>query len=657
MNKNTIVGGLLMAIICVAWWFSGPSPEEIAQAQREKKMRDSLAQVAIVDSVAQEEIARQLAAQGATLNPQDSAAVAAADSIENAHRLMKWGNLANAAVGEARQVVIENSKMKVVLSTKGGQPAEVILKEYEDYKGDSLRLFTAEGNEMYYTFYSIGGKYLTTEELYFEPVAVTDSSAAMRLRTNDGAVIDFVYNLKADSYVLDYTIHSLNLDRMISPTQASLSLTWNQRLPRTELGNVFEGRYSQMYYKYAGQSSNDLSSTSADDETLDSRMTWISFENQFFSSMLISNDLFSAGRLSSLPIKPEQDEEHIKQYKAELEFDIDLKGEQIVPMAMFLGPKDYYLLKSYNDVVAEQIGKSDESLALQNSYYLGWPIVRHVNRWIIIPLFWLLNKLFSNYGIIILLMTLFIKLITLPMTYKSYMSSAKMRIANKLPEAIAIQEKYPNQEDAMTKQQELMAFYGKLGVSPTGGCLPMLIQWPVLLALFYFFPTSIELRHQPFLWADDLSTYDAILTWDANIPVVNWIFGNHLSLFCLLMTVTNIFYTWLMQKQNPAQQGMPGMKMMMYVMPLMFLFVLNNYSAGLSYYYFLSTLFGIIITYGIRWSINEDKILETLKKNLKNPKKGAGKANGWMARLQEMQRQQEAALKKQREEQARKARR
>ena len=266
-----------------------------------------------------------------------------------------------------------------------------------------------------------------------------------------------------------------------------------------------------------------------------------------------------------------------------------------------------------------------------------------------------MDKFIHSYGIIILLMTLFIKLVTLPMTYKSYKSTARMRIANQMPEVQALNEKYPNQEDAMQKQQEMMQLYSKMGVSPTGGCLPMLIQWPVLIALFYFFPTSIELRHQPFLWADDLSTYDAFLTWNTNIPI----FGNHLSLFCLLMTAVNIFYTWLMQKQTPSNQAMPGMKWMMYLMPLMFLFFLNNYSAGLSYYYFLSTLFGILITYGIRWSMNEDKILAEMKENLKNPKKSkAGKkTSGWVARLQEIQKEQERQMKKQREEQQRKLRR
>ena len=332
------------------------------------------------------------------------------------------------------------------------------------------------------------------------------------------------------------------------------------------------------------------------------------------------------------------------------------KGEQIVPMTYFIGPNNYSLLKDMNDEVSKRIGKSDESLQLQNSIYLGWPIVRHINRWIVIPIFHFLDNFGIGYGIIILLLTIFIKLVTLPFTYKSFKSSAKMRIAQKMPEVQAINEKYPNQEDAMVKQQALMALYGKMGVNQMGGCLPMLLSWPVLIALFYFFPTSIELRGESFLWAKDLSTYDAILTWENPIPVVNWIFHGHLSLFCIIMTVVQLFYTWLMQKQNPSQQAMPGMKAMMYFMPLMFLFFLNQYSAGLSYYYFLSTLLGIIITYAIRWSMDEDKILEQLKANLKKPAK-ASKATGWAAKLQEIQRQQQEQLKKQREEQARRQRR
>jgi YidC/Oxa1 family membrane protein insertase len=309
------------------------------------------------------------------------------------------------------------------------------------------------------------------------------------------------------------------------------------------------------------------------------------------------------------------------------------------------------LLSSIDDQAAAHVGLEEGSLQLQKLVPLGWGIFGWVNKYIVIPVFHLFSRFIGNYGVIILLLTLFIKLITLPFTYKSYLSSAKMRIVNKLPEVIAINEKYPNQEDAMAKQQALMGIYSKVGVSPMGGCLPMLFQWPVLLALFYFFPTSIELRGQGFLWADDLSTYDSIYSWSTNIPVISWIFGNHISLFCLLMTATNIIYTRISMQQNAGQQTMPGMKLMMYGMPLMFFAILNNYSSGLSLYYFLSTLFGIIQTYIIRATMDENKLMAQMQANLKNPKRA--KKGGWMARLQEAQRQQMKELEKQRERQQR----
>lgn len=662
MNKNTLIGSILMCLLFIGYvWVNQPTPEQLEQMRRE---RDSIAaqqREAIVDSVAQAELAN-LKANNETLNQLDSAAIAAADSIANVRLVQKYGNLAAAAKPQEctpEVITLKNNKLTVDIATRGGQISAVTLNSYDDYLGNPLQLFNAQNQQFFYTFYSIRGNYVTTEELYFQPVEVTDTTACMRLVSADGGVLDFVYRLNPDSYLVDYTIHTRGLDNIISPTQPSLSLTWNQRMPRTELGRDFEGRYSQLYYKYAGQSTNDLSSMSDDDESLDGRMTWVSYQNQFFSTMLVTNDLFNAGKITSLPIKEEDDENAIKLYKSELEFDIELKGEQVIPMCWYMGPKDYWVLSDMNDIVAKKVGKTNESLEMEDSFYLGWRfIVHYVNSWVIIPLFHFMDKFISNYGIIILLMTLFIKLVTLPMTYKSYKSSARMRIAQQLPEVQALNAKYPNQEDAMQKQQEIMALYSRMGVNQMGGCVPMLIQWPVLIALFYFFPTSIELRHQPFLWADDLSTYDAFFTWEADIPVIGWIFGHHLSLFCLLMTITNVFYTWLMQKQNPSQQAMPGMKAMMYFMPLMFLFFLNQYSAGLSYYYFLSTLFGIVITYAIKWSMDEKKILEELKYNLAHPKKAkASKSSGWIAKLQEMQRQQEEALRKQREEQAKRQRR
>ena len=556
---------------------------------------------------------------------QDSAQIALLDSLNNVKLLQTYGTLAERTQGTEQKVVLQNNVLRLTISTKGGQIEEAVLKQYDDYQGDTLVVFTEKNNDLYYTLNTPKGSF-NTDKFYFEPVNVTDTTATLCLRASDGAEFNFVYALTGpDSYLVNYSIETKNIENMIN--DRTVLMNWRQSLPRTELGRDFEGRYSQMYYKYSGHSTEDLSSSSRDDETLDGRMSWVSFQNQFFSTMFITNDLFTAGRLTSEPVKEEEDPNVIKRYAAEnLEFELDTKAaSQTIPMCFYIGPKDYWKLDDMNDLAASFIGKQNEDLDLEDSFYLGWRfIVHYINSWVIIPLFHFMDKFISSYGIIILLMTLFIKLITLPMTYKSYKSTARMRIANQMPEVQALNEKYPDQADAMQKQQEMMA-------------------------------TSIELRHQPFLWADDLSTYDAFLTWDTNIPI----FGNHLSLFCLLMTAVNIVYTWIMQKQTPSSQAMPGMKWMMYLMPLMFLFFLNNYSAGLSYYYFLSTLFGIIITYGIRWSMNEDKILAEMKENLRNPKKAkpGKKASGWVARLQEIQREQERQMKKQREEQQRKLRR
>ena len=630
----------MCALLFGYMYVSQPTPEQIEAARR---YNDSIARAnaeAAVKEVAEAAVADTILGEEATVQEatvQDSAQIALLDSLNNVKLLQTYGTLAECTQGTEQKVVLQNNVLRLTISTKGGQIEEAVLKQYDDYQGDTLVVFTEKNNDLYYTLNTPKGSF-NTDKFYFEPVNVTDTTATLRLRASDGAEFNFVYALTGpDSYLVNYSIETKN---------------------RTELGRDFEGRYSQMYYKYSGHSTEDLSSSSRDDETLDGRMSWVSFQNQFFSTMFITNDLFTAGRLTSEPVKEEEDPNVIKRYAAEnLEFELDTKAaSQTIPMCFYIGPKDYWKLDDMNDLAASFIGKQNEDLDLEDSFYLGWRfIVHYINSWVIIPLFHFMDKFISSYGIIILLMTLFIKLITLPMTYKSYKSTARMRIANQMPEVQALNEKYPDQADAMQKQQEMMALYSKMGVSPTGGCLPMLIQWPVLIALFYFFPTSIELRHQPFLWADDLSTYDAFLTWDTNIPI----FGNHLSLFCLLMTAVNIVYTWIMQKQTPSSQAMPGMKWMMYLMPLMFLFFLNNYSAGLSYYYFLSTLFGIIITYGIRWSMNEDKILAEMKENLKNPKKAkpGKKASGWVARLQEIQREQERQMKKQREEQQRKLRR
>lgn len=650
MNKNTITGFILMALLVIGFsWYNQPTPEQI-EAQR--RYQDSIAlvqQQAAVEAAAQNIVNSQMALQG------DSAATSAAtDSVRALRRIQKYGVMAPLSEGESSLVTLSNENIKVSIDTKGGIPQHVELLKYTNYLKQNVVLFNAEDNQLYFTFLASNGKYLSTADFYFTPLHQTDSSVVMRLAVDEECYLDFVYALSPDSYVLDFSIRYRGLDNVISPTQPSMTVNWNQKLARQEQGRTFEERYSALYYKYVDDDVDELSESSSDDERVSGSLMWVAFKNQFFSSVLISKGIFNAGELTSSVISEEQDINYLKQYNAELEFDINLSSTEIesIPMAYYFGPNSYPLLSDIDDEVAHLLHVSDDALQLQKLVPLGWGIFGWVNRFLVIPVFNVLSRFISNYGIIILLLTLFIKLITFPFTYKSYMSSAKMRVVNKLPEVAAINEKYKNPEDAMAKQQAMMAFYQKVGVSPMGGCLPMLLSWPVLLALFYFFPNSIELRGQSFLWAHDLSTYDAIISWDVNIPIISWIFGNHISLFCVLMTATNIIYTKISMSQNAGQQTMPGMKLMMYGMPLMFFAILNNYSAGLSYYYFLSTLLGIIQTYAIRAFVSEDKILQTLKENLKNPKK-APKKKGWIEKLQEIQRRQEQELRQQRERQQR----
>lgn len=624
-------------------------------AEREAARKQQLAaQQLLDDQKRQQELATAQTIESLSTEQQDSLQQAQA-LLDSLNSFKKFGPLAAATVGEAKVITLENDLLSVDINTLGGMIEKVTLKKYiNNLDSTTLTIFNANNNKMEIAFEG-RGQYrddISTADLYFEPVNLTNNSVTMLLQGAEGGKLELVYTLNEDSYLVDFEVKTTQLDRYAHDTR--FNLIWEQKLLRTEVGRDFEERYSSLYYRFNGESPDDddlEASASNGVKAVNGPMTWFSFKNQFFSSMLVGRNIFCDGELRSSVIdeKAQGGYNYLKNYKADLYFDLPKGEEANEKMVFFFGPNNYPLLDDLSEVVAEKVGLGDEDIEMEHSIYLGWPIVRLVNRFIVLPFFHWLDGFSLNYGLIILLMTLLIKAITYPFTRKSMISAAKMRIANKLPEAQKIIEKYPNQEDAMKKQQELMALYSKMGVSQMGGCIPMLLQWPVLIALFYFFPTSIELRGQSFLWAHDLSTYDAVLTWNTYIPVVDWIFHQHLSLFCILMTITNVAYTWLMQKQNPAQEGMPGMKMMMYLMPLMFLAVLNNYSAGLSYYYFLSTLFSILMTYGIRATTNEEKIKAQLLDNLYHPKKGSQRSGcaGLMANLQEVQKQQQAEMKKQ----------
>lgn len=399
---------------------------------------------------------------------------------------------------------------------------------------------------------------------------------------------------------------------------------------------MFEDRYVNLSYKYMADDVEHLSETKSDSEKISNRLRWIGYKDMFFSTVLISEEGFEATTLDS---KSYAAGEVLKQFKTNTSVAFDLRGEKPTELSYYFGPNKFALLKSFDKGV-----DSDLQLDLEKLVPLGWGIFRWVNQYFVIPLFDFLGKFIPNYGLLIFLLTVIVKLILYPLTYKSYMSSAKMRVLR--PQVEEINAKYPGQDQALERQKATMELYSRAGASPLSGCLPLLLQMPILIALFMFFPSAIELRHESFLWASDLSTYDAIVSWDVQIPLISTFFGNHISLFCLLMTVTNIAYTkFNMDMTNTGQEQMPGMKAMMYLMPVMFMFIFNSYASGLTYYYFISMVISIAQTLLFRYTVNEEKLLAKLEENKKRPMK----KSSFLKRLEEAQKIQEENLRKQKE--------
>ncbi len=441
---------------------------------------------------------------------------------------------------------------------------------------------------------------------------------------------------KGESYVVRMRVVQKNMAALVQSNNRNLGFSWTQDLARQERGRMFEERNSALYYKYAGGSVENLSESKDKTEERKAKIRWIGFKNQFFSTVMIADRPFNTADFSSTVL---HGSDYLKNFQAEaVSNDYDWNSPNPASFSLFIGPNLYPLLSDLDRTVM-----TDDDLDLTRLVPLGWTLFRWINTGIVIPVFTFLGKFISNYGIIILLLTIFIKLILFPLTYKSFRSQAVMRVL--APEIKAINDKYPGTENAMTRQQKTMALYSQAGANPMSGCLPILLQMPVLIAMFAFFPSCIELRGQSFLWAHDLSAPDAIISWSGNIPLITKYFGNHISLFCLLMTATNIVYTYL-NSQNQAN-SMPGMKWMMYLMPVFFMVFFNNYAAGLSYYYFLSLLITIIQTYAFRFFIKDETVRARMKENAKKPKK----KSGFMARLEEMQRQQQAMLREQQKQQ------
>ena len=624
MDKNTWIGFLLIAAIIVGFsMLNRPSKEELAERQR---LQDSINAVRLAEAEAQrisDAITASLTdAKGATA-PESESQEALQARINAA-----YGNLAPAAQGEEQWITLANDHLRLTLSTHGGTIQRAELLDYHA-SGDSINplcLFRGDETEMAFTLVTANNRIVQTSNLYFTPVA-TDVPNRVVLRlptTSESAYIDFVYDL-SDNYMVHLSIEPHNMQTELAQNVNSMELHWRQLIPQQEQGRKFEERYARLQYMLAGGDIEELSETKDDSDKESARVRWIGYKDQFFSSVLIADDAFTGSFFRSMVQGKHSG--YIKEYATQTSVSFDLTGKNPTGMRMYLGPNHYHTLKAYDEGV-----EKEDRLYLNKLVPLGWKIVSWINTALVIPMFDLFTSWGLHIGIVILLMTLVIKLIILPFVFVSYKSSAKMRALK--PQIDAINEKYPA-EKMQERQAATMQLYQQAGVSPMSGCLPMLFQFPVLMAMFWFLPTAIELRGKSLLWAPDLSTYDAVFHWGFNIPLL----GDHLSLFCLLMTVTNIVYTYITMQSQATDPNMKFMKYMMYAMPLMFLFIFNDYAAGLSYYYLVSLFFTILQTMIFRWTLNDEKMLAEMEAN---KKKKAGKPkSGFMQRLEQMQREQQ----------------
>ncbi len=688
MDKNSITGMLLMcAVIFGFMWLNKPSEAQLAEQRR---IQDSIAQVEAqaqkldatqgdVDTLTTTEVAQlreimaampaesqkiendevKLALTGGQLTGTIVAGdttvsidevTATTSANPKAHNLAvaavkramdvyaKNGSFAGALSGTEQIIKLENDSLAIELSTKGGIISRAALKGYKAYNAPQVEVFSP-GENMYGFTLSNNSQRFDTRNFFFTPRQLNDSTVLMQIDLGGGASWGLQYTLVPGSYMVRMQMVQQGMTQIIPLNINTVDFDWTQKMSRHEEGKMFEERNSAIYYKYSGKG-GDVEYTKEsgdDDKEIKDKLKWISTKNQFFSAVLIADSVMTGAQLTSREIQKDTPdyEKFLKQLTIHTTMPYASDKAQPASFYFYLGPNRYKVLSSYDKY------SPAEDLKLTRLIPLGWKLFRWINTGVIIPVFNWLGTFLTNYGIIILILTIIIKLVLSPLTYKTYISQAKMRFLK--PDIEAINAKYPNQEDAIKRQQKTMELYSQAGASPFGGCLPMLLQMPILIAMFTFFPSCIELRGQSFLWAQDLSAPDKIVSWTGQIPFITNYFGNHISLFCLLMTVTNIIYTWLTMQSQQSSQQMPGMKWMMYLMPLMFLVFFNNYASGLSYYYFISLLITIAQTYSSRLLVSEEKVRATIAANRAKPKK----KSGFMARLEEAQRQQQEALRQQ----------
>ena len=599
-DKNSLTGFVLMFLILLIFnFYFLPTNEEISEQKEDVKTENNISEPKSINT----------------------------DKIEltSDEKEKKYGVFSNSAESEFNEYVIENDKIKVIVSNKGGRINSVTIKEgpnkkqYKTYDGNELEIFNSDSSLFNLNFST--GISINTKDLFFNPTQISKDEITMRLEVDSSHFIDFNYKLKED-YLVDFDINLIGMNEVIPNELNFMNLQWQMKTPQTEKSRENQDMYTGIYYQYfADKDDIDyLGYTNSNDiEKISNKLSWVAFQQQFFSSILVAENGIKNTNLTSIK---EENSDYVKNLSAEFEIDYNHNDYENIGFQFYFGPNHYKQLQSYNKNFEEIIP-------------LGWGIFGWVNKYIIINIFDFLSRFFSNYGLIIFLLTVIIKLALSPFTYKAYLSQAKMKVLK--PEIDKITEKH-KQKDPMKAQQETMNFYRKAGVNPMGGCLPMLFQFPILIAMFRFFPASIELRSESFLWADDLSAYDSILDLPFEIPF----YGDHVSLFTLLMTISTLLYTRMNSQMATGQ--MAQMKWMMYLMPIMFLGFFNNYAAGLSYYYFLANMFTFSQQFLMRRFIDDEALLKEIEENKKKPRK----KSKFQKRLEEMQKMQEQKMKQRR---------
>jgi len=616
MDRNTIIGLGVIGLLLVGYSIMTKPQREAQMAERQR-----LDSIARVEQVRAMEAARQAEA---SLPVTETESGAELDSVSMDRLSSELGDFANAAAGTSEQVVLENENVKLSFSTLGGRPYTVELKKYQTH--DSLPLYLFDGDSTIFALqFFAENRSINTGELYFTPVIenLSDEDGrsyqqlTMEMAISESASISYIYRLFDDDYMMDFDMRFKGLDQYRTDR---MEFKFDFYAPSQEKGYQNEAMYTTLFYRYHGgdvESFKSRSKKEIEDVTETTRIKWVAFSHQFFSTILVADEHFDGAYL--LQERFNDPGPHVRRYSTSLDMPFDRTSDQLIGMQLYFGPNSFTSLKEYGD------------LGLENVVTVGGSMIRWINAFVVIPIFNWLNKYFVNFGVIILLLTLIIKVALFPLTYRSFKSQAVMRLLK--PQVDEINERYPKKDDAMKKQQATMDLYKKAGANPMGGCLPMLLQFPILYAMFRFFPTSIELRQQGFLWAHDLSTYDSILDLPWNIPM----YGDHVSLFTLLMTVTTMISMKWNNQASAGSSQMPGMKTMMYIMPVMFMFILNNFSAGLTYYYFLANLITIGQNLLFKRFIDEDKIMKKIASKQNKP----AKKSKFAQRLEAIQKQQQ----------------